>query len=123
MASYTNTEMNGSGIAGKEALPTSWKTFTYTNPTSSIDNNYHVAYFTIEGNSTANSNLSSTADLEGDFRNFTGGANIDSLVTSSTHWSLSISGGAGSFQYKADSTVGSGDYYVKSTGLFSMVTS
>ncbi len=123
MASYTNTEMNGSGIAGKEALPTSWKTFTYTNPTSSIDNNYHVVYFIIEGNSTANGNLSSTADLEGDFRNFTGGANIDSLVTSSTHWSLSISGGSGSFQYKADSTVGSGDYYVKSTGLFSMVTS
>jgi|SaaInlStandDraft_4_1057021.scaffolds.fasta_scaffold06047_4 hypothetical protein len=123
MASYTNTEMNGNGIAGKEALPAGWKTFTYTNPTSSIDNNHHVAYFTIEGNSTANSNLSSTADLEGDFRNFTGGANIDSLVTSSTHWSLSISGGAGSFQYKADSTVGSGDYYVKSTGLFSMVTS
>ena len=122
MATYTSLQMRNSGSKG-EALSGA-KTFTITNAKASNDQ-YPVGYLTLEGNATANQNLQTSAALKGTFASFTGNMNIDSLVTSSTHFSVSVgkNGSGGSFQYTPTSAVGANSYYIKATGNFSLVIS
>ena len=61
MATYTSAEMHNSGTLGEELSGA--KTFTLLNVTAS-NNNFPIGYLTLEGNSTANQNLTSTTQLE-----------------------------------------------------------
>ena len=117
-----SSSMHGSGSLG-EALSGA-KTFTILNVTASNDQ-FPVGYLTLEGNSTANQNLTTTSFLTGSFGSFTGNVNVDSLVTSSTHWSISIGrgDGSGSFTYTPTDPVAVNSYYIKSTGNFNLTIS
>ena len=122
MATYMSSSMHGSGSLG-EALSGA-KTFTILNVTASNDQ-FPVGYLTLEGNATANQNLTTTSFLTGSFGSFTGNVNVDSLVTSSTHWSISIGrgDGSGSFTYTPTDSVAVNSYYIKSTGNFNLTIS
>ena len=119
MATYTAAEMNGSGSVGEEL--TGVKQFNIVNPLNSL-NNYQVGYLTLEGNSTANNNLSSTTFLTGSFGLYAGGINIPDKVfpDDATTWSVSISGDGGEFIFTPTTTIAQGSYYIKSTGLFTL---
>lgn len=119
MATYTAAEMNGSGSVGEEL--TGVKQFNIVNPLNSL-NNYQVGYLTLEGNSTANDNLSSTTFLTGSFSLYAGGINIPDKVfpDDATTWSVSISGDGGEFIFIPTTTIAQGSYYIKSTGLFTL---
>ena len=119
MATYTAAEMNGSGSVGEEL--TGVKQFNIVNPLNSL-NNYQVGYLTLEGNSTANDNLSSTTFLTGSFGLYAGGINIPDKVfpDDATTWSVSISGDGGEFIFTPTTTIAQGSYYIKSTGLFTL---
>jgi hypothetical protein len=118
MATYTSDQLNKSGSLGEELSGA--KTFTITNYTSSIDNNYHVGYLTLEGNSTSNKNLSSKTFLTGSFSGFTGGASDDTIVSGSFGWSITLSGNAASFIFTPTSTIAANSYYIKGVGLFDL---
>ena len=122
MATYMSSSMHGSGSLG-EALSGA-KTFTILNVTASNDQ-FPVGYLTLEGNATANQNLTTTSFLTGSFGSFTGNISVDSLVTSSTHWSVSISrgDGSGSFQFTPTDPIASNSYYIKATGNFNLTIS
>ena len=119
MATYTAAEMNGSGSVGEEL--TGVKQFNIVNPLNSL-NNYQVGYLTLSGNSTANSNLSTTTYLTGSFGLYAGDINIpDKVYTDdATHWSVSIAGDGGEFIFTPTTTIAQGSYYIKSTGLFDL---
>lgn len=117
MASYTAAQTRNSGSLGEQLNGA--KTFIITNNTGSNDQ-YPVGYLTLEGNSTANKNLPSTTFITGSFSSFSGGVDQDSLVTSSTHWSISISGTGGQFQFTPTGTIPTNSYYIKGTGLFDL---
>tara|TARA_R100000541_G_scaffold53004_1_gene60864 strand:- start:51 stop:416 length:366 start_codon:yes stop_codon:yes gene_type:complete len=118
MASYTSSEIRNSGSLGEQL--NGLKTFIITNFTAA-NSQYPVGYLTLEGNSTANQNLTSTTFLTGSFSSFTlGGASQDSLVTSSTHWSISIYGDGGQFQFNPTDPIAANSYYIKGTGLFDL---
>jgi hypothetical protein len=119
MATYLSAEMNGSGSVGEQLNGV--KTFIITNNLNNLDN-YEVGYLTLEGNATANQNLSTTTYLTGSFSSFSGGVDEENLVYTdeSTHWSISISGGVGQFQFTPTSLIAQGSYYIKSTGLFDL---
>lgn len=117
MATYLSADLNGSGSLGEILSGT--KTFTVTNYKAS-DDNYHVVYLTLEGNATANQNLTSNVDFTGTFGSFTGGANEDSIVASGTKWSISISGVSGAFTFTPTTTVPALQYYIKGAGNFDL---
>lgn len=117
MASYTSSETRNSGSLGEQLNGT--KTFIITN-TKGSNGQYPIGYLTLEGNSTANQNLSSTTFITGSFGSFSGGIDQESLVTSSTHWAISISGTGGQFQFTPTGTIPSNSYYIKGTGLFDL---
>ena len=117
MASYTSAETRNSGSLGEQL--NGLKTFIITNFTAS-NSQYPVGYLTLEGNSTANQNLLSTTFLTGSFSSSSGGIDQDSLVTSSTHWSISISGDSGQFQFNPTDPIAVNSYYIKGTGLFDL---
>ena len=117
MATYTAAQIHNSGTLGEELSGA--KTFTVLNVTAS-NNNFPIGYLTLEGNSTANQNLLSTTFLTGSFSSYSGGVDQDSLVTSSTHWSISISGDSGQFQFNPTNTIATNSYYIKGTGLFDL---
>ena len=117
MASYTAAQTRNSGSLGEQLNGA--KTFIITN-TADSNGQYPVGYLTLEGNSTANQNLSSTTFITGSFSSFSGGVDQDSLVTSSTHWSIPISGTGGQFQFTPTGTIPTNSYYIKGTGLFDL---
>lgn len=119
MATYTSAEMNGSGSIGEEL--TGVKQFNIINPLNSL-NNYQVGYLTLEGNSTANDNLTVTTFLTGSFGIYAGDVNIPDKVfpADATTWSVSIAGDGGEFTFTPTTTIAQGSYYIKSTGLFSL---
>lgn len=119
MATYLSAEMNGSGSVGEQLNGV--KTFIITNNIDS-NNSFIVGYLTLEGNATANQNLSTTTYLTGSFGAFSGGVVEDNLVYTdvATHWSISISGAVGQFQFTPTSLIAQGSYYIKSTGLFDL---
>ena len=117
MATYLAAQTRNSGSLGEQLNGV--KTFIITN---NLDSNgqYPVGYLTLEGNSTANKNLPNTTFITGSFSSFSGGANQDSLVTSSTHWSIAISGNTSQFQFQPTGTIPPNSYYIKGTGLFDL---
>ena len=118
MATYTSLEMNGSGSLGGALTGT--QVFTITNPLNYL-NNYQTGYLTLEGNSTANQNLSITTYLTGTFSDFNG-VDDGGLVynNEATHWSISIAGSGGTFMFTPTSDIAEDSYYIKSTGMFSL---
>jgi len=116
MATYLSADLYGSGSLGEPLNGT--KTFTVTNYKAS-DDNYHVVYLTLEGNSTANQNIPNNVDFGGTFSNFVGGANEDSLVESETKFSISISGTSGQFEFTPTTPI-AGIYYIKGAGNFDL---
>ena len=122
MATYTAAQMHNSGTLGEELSGA--KTFTVLNVTAS-NNNFPIGYLTLEGNATANQNLTSTTLLTGSFGTFNGNVTQSLIVSSSTHWSIPIGrgNGSGSFQFTPTQTVAANSYYIKSTGNFSLVIS
>ena len=122
MATYMSSSIHGSGSLG-EALSGA-KTFTILNVTAS-DSNFPVGYLTLEGNSTANQNLSSTTYLTGSFGLFTGNVKQDTMVSSSTGWSISIGrgNGSGSFTFTPTDAIAANSYYIKATGNFNLTIS
>lgn len=117
MASYSSAQTRNSGSLGEQLNGA--KTFIITNSKGS-NGQYPIGYLTLEGNSTANQNLSSTTFITGSFSSFSGGVDQDSLVTSSTHWAISISGTGGQFQFTPTGTIPTNSYYIKGTGLFDL---
>ena len=93
MATYTAAQMHNSGTLGEELSGA--KTFTVLNVTAS-NNNFPIGYLTLEGNSTANQNLTSTTQLTGSFGSFNGNVTQSLIVSSSTHWAIPIGRGNGS---------------------------
>ena len=122
MATYTAAQMYNSGTLGEELSGA--KTFTVLNVTAS-NNNFPIGYLTLEGNSTANQNLTSTTQLTGSFGTFNGNVTQSLIVSSSTHWAIPIGrgNGSGSFQFTPTQTIAANSYYIKSTGNFSLVIS
>ena len=122
MATYTAAQMHNSGTLGEELSGA--KTFTVLNVTAS-NNNFPIGYLTLEGNATANQNLTSTTLLTGSFGTFNGNVTQSLIVSSSTHWSIPIGmgNGSGSFQFTPTQTIAANSYYIKSTGNFSLVIS
>lgn len=122
MATYTAAQMHNSGTLGEELSGA--KTFTVLNVTAS-NNNFPIGYLTLEGNATANQNLTSTTLLTGSFGTFNGNVTQSLIVSSSTHWSIPIGrgNGSGSFQFTPTQTIVANSYYIKSTGNFSLVIS
>ena len=118
MASYTAAQTRGSGSLGEE-LPSTGIDFFITNSLNS-QGNYPVGYLTLEGNATANQNLSTDAAMTGSFSNIVGGITEKSIVTSETKWSLSVFGSGGSFRFTPDSTVAANSYYIKGVGPFKL---
>jgi hypothetical protein len=118
MATYTSDQLNKSGSLGEELSGA--KTFTITNYTSSIDNNYHVGYLVLEGNSSGNKNLSSKTFLTGSFSSFVGGANEDGLISTSYGWSITLSSNSSSFIFTPTSTIAANSYYIKGVGIFDL---
>lgn len=118
MATYTSKEMNGSGSLGGELSGT--QIFTITNPLNSL-NNRNTGYLTLEGNATANQNLSITTYLTGAFSAFNGVSDRGLVYNSTaTHWSISVAGSGGSFAFTPTNDIAADSYYIKSTGLFSL---
>ena len=122
MATYTSAEMHNSGTLGEELSGA--KTFTLLNVTAS-NKNFPIGYLTLEGNSTANQNLTSTTQLTGSFGTFNGNVTQSLIVSSSTHFTIPIGrgNGSGSFQFTPTQTIAANSYYIKSTGNFSLVIS
>lgn len=117
MATYLSDETRNSGSLGEQLNGV--KTFIITNNKGS-NGQYPIGYLTLEGNSTANQNLPQTTFITGSFSSFNGGVDQDSLVSSSTHWAISISGTGGQFQFTPTGTIPTNSYYIKGTGLFDL---
>ena len=116
MATYLSADLYGSGSLGEPLSGT--KTFTITNYKAS-DGNYHVIYLTLEGNSTANSNVPIDLDFAGTFDNFIDGADERNLLVSDTKFSVSISGPSGQFEFTPTTPI-TGIYYIKGAGQFDL---
>ncbi len=115
MATYTAAQTQNSGSLG-EAIEGE-KIFTITNSKNSTGT-YSVGYFTLDGNSTSNQNLSSNAPMAGVFSDFTGGVNHNSLIQTNTRFSISIYGSGGSFKFTPSTPIPANSYYVKGVGEF-----
>jgi hypothetical protein len=118
MASYTAAQTRGSGSLGQE-IPDTGLTFHITNSLNS-QGNFPVGYLTLEGNATANQNLSTDAAMTGSFSNIVGGISEKSIVTSQTKWSISVFGSGGSFDFTPDTTIAANSYYIKGVGPFTL---
>jgi len=112
VASYTYTQLYGSGSIGENL--SGLKTFTFTNPSGS-------SYFTMETTTTSSfyNNLSP--------KNFEGTYVVSQsmgLVTSSYISSVVVQPGISSFKFTPTYTIVSGsNYYLRGTGMYSLVIS
>jgi hypothetical protein len=75
-----------------------------------------VAYFTIEGNATANQNLSVTQTITGSFGGYLNSISEDSIVERSTGFSISTYEDGGAFEFTPTTTIPANTYYIKTTG-------
>ena len=114
MASYTYTQLYGSGSIG-ETLLFGAKTFTFTNPSGS-------SYFTMETIVTSAGFYDSTSP-----KNFEGTYVVSQsmgLVTSSYIASVVVQPGVSSFQFTPSFAIVSGSsYYLRGTGMYSLTIS
>jgi len=112
VASYTYTQLYGSGSIGENL--SGLKTFTFTNPSGS-------SYFTMETTTTSSfyNNLSP--------KNFEGTYVVSQsmgLVTSSYISSVVVQPGISSFKFTPTYTIVSGsNYYLRGTGMYSLTIS
>jgi hypothetical protein len=111
MASYTYQQLYGTGSIGENL--SGLKTFTFTNPSGS-------SYFTIETITTSSVYTSNSP------RNCEGTYSVSSsmgLVTSSYISSVVVQPGISSFTFTPTTPVVGTTYYLKGTGMYSLVIS
>jgi hypothetical protein len=111
MASYTYQQLYGTGSIGENL--SGLKTFTFTNPSGS-------SYFTIETITTSSIYTSNSP------RNCVGTYSVSSsmgLVTSSYISSVVVQPGVTSFTFTPATPVVGTTYYLKGTGMYSLVIS
>ena len=111
MASYTYTQLYGSGSIGENFTINVQKTFTFTNPSGS-------SYFTME-------TIPSSGGFFGDTspKNFSGSFVVSEsmgLITSSYIASIVVQPGTQSFKFTPATTVTGTTYYLKGTGMYSL---
>jgi hypothetical protein len=110
MASYTYTQLYGTGSIGENLAGT--KTFTFTNPSAS-------SYFTMETIRNEQGFYNATTP-----ENFKGTYSVSEsmgLVTSSYIASVVVQPGVSSFTFSPSSSVVGTTYYLKGTGMYSLV--
>jgi hypothetical protein len=111
MASYTYTQLYGSGSIGENL--SGLKTFTFTNPSGS-------SYFTMETIVTSTGFYEATSP-----KNFEGTYVVSQSmgqVTSSYISSVVVQPGISSFKFTPNlSTVSGSSYYLRGTGMYSLV--
>ena len=113
MATYTYTQLYGSGSLGENL--TGQKTFTFTNPSGS-------SYFTLETirNNQGFFDSSSRANFSGSYIT----SESMGLVTSSYIASVIVQPGASSFKFTPSlATVSGSNYYLRGTGMYSLTIS
>ncbi len=112
MASYTYTQLYGSGSIGETFNSGVEKTFTFTNPSGS-------SYFTMETIPSSKGVFEGTSP-----KNFSGSFIVSAsmgLVTSSYIASIVVQPGTQSFKFTPAITVTDTTYYLKGTGMYSLV--
>ena len=110
MASYTYTQLRGTGSIGEDLV--GLKTFTFTNPSAS-------SYFTMETIPTAQAFYNGTSPT-----NFSGSyITSESMgrVTSSYIASVVVQPGVSSFKFTPANAVTGSAYYLRGTGMYSLV--
>lgn len=112
MASYTYQQLYGTGSIGENL--SGLKTFTFTNPSGS-------SYFTMETirNTSGSYGSSSPTNFVGTY-SVSGSMN---LVTSSYISSIVVQPGVSSFKFTPTSAVTGTTYYLRGTGMYSLVIS
>lgn len=112
MASYTYQQLYGTGSIGENLAGT--KTFTFTNPSAS-------SYFTMETtrNEQGFYNLTSPENFKGTYSV----SESMNLVTSSYIASVVVQPGVSSFTFSPSSSVTGTTYYLRGTGMYSLVIS
>jgi len=111
MASYTHTQLYGSGSIGENFTINVQKTFTFTNPSGS-------SYFTIESKPTSTGffEASSPKNCSG---SFIVSASMG-LITSSYIASIVVQPGTQVFKFTPAITVTGTTYYLRGTGAYSL---
>ena len=114
MATYTPSQLYGSGSIGENL--SGLKTFTFTNPSAS-------SYFTLEAVRTPDGFYtgSSTIVSSGSFT--ISASMISGFVTSSNIFSLVIPQGTSVFTFTPANTVTGTNYYLRGTGAYSLTIS
>jgi len=110
MASYTYQQLMGTGSIGENL--SGLKTFTFTNPSGS-------SYLTLETITTSSYNASSPTNFVG---TYSVPANMG-LVTSSYIAAVVVPPGSSVFTFTPTSAVTGTTYYLKGTGMYSLVIS
>jgi len=111
MASYTYTQLYGSGSIGETISSGVEKVFTFTNPSGS-------SYFTMETIPTSKGVFEASSP-----KNFSGSFIVSEsmgLVTSSYIASIVVQPGTQSFKFTPAITVTGTTYYLKGTGMYSL---
>ena len=111
MASYTYTQLYGTGSIGETISSGVEKVFTFTNPSGS-------SYFTMETIPTSKGVFEGTSP-----KNFSGSFVVSEsmgLVTSSYIASVVVQPGTQSFKFTPAINVTGTTYYLKGTGMYSL---
>ena len=111
MASYTYTQLYGSGSIGENFTINVQKTFTFTNPSGS-------SYFTMETIPSSSGFYEASSP-----KNFSGSFVVSEsmgLVTSSYIASIVVQPGTQTFKFTPAITVTNTTYYLKGTGMYSL---
>ena len=114
MASYTYTQLYGSGSIGENFTSGVEKTFTFTNPSGS-------SYFTMETIPSSSGFFEASSP-----KNFSGSYVVSAsmgLVTSSYIASIFVQPGTQVFKFTPAITVTGTTYYLRGTGVYSLVIS
>jgi|TARA_B100000085_G_C18513113_1_gene500531 hypothetical protein len=122
---------NSGSLFGSGSLVTQQLTATtaYTFRVRNFNVDTNNGYLTLEGNSTANSNLAATVTVTGSLNTFTGDMALVSesqhIVTSGTKWSINIpyvnlAAGDGTFRFTPSTTIAANKVYLKGTGQYTV---
>ena len=114
MASYTYTQLYGTGSAGEDISSGVTKTFTFTNPSSS-------AYFVMETIRNNQGFYNSSSPI-----NFSGSLLTSSsmgLVTSSYSVGIVVQNGVNKMLFTPSLNVTGSNYRLRGTGMYSLVIS
>ena len=123
---FNSGSLFGSGSLVTQQL-TAATAYTFRVRNFSVDTNN--GYLTLEGNSTANSNLAATVTVTGSLDTFAGDMALVSesqhIVTSGTTWSINLpyvnlTAGDGSFKFTPSTTIAANKVYLKGTGQYTV---